>query len=86
MERMQRTQVYLEPDLNAALNRLARQRGTSKANLLRLAARRLLEDETSDEEEDAIMGLIGIGGSGSGHASAEHDRILAAHAIGGSGT
>ena len=52
MPRMRRTQIYLEPDLNEALDRLARQRGTSKANLLRLAARRFLEQEQVDRQTE----------------------------------
>ena len=53
MERMQRTQIYLEPNLNDALNKLARRKGISKAHLLRLAARRLLEDEQQSTDEDS---------------------------------
>ena len=81
MERMQRTQIYLEPDLNSALDRLARQRGVSKANLLRLAARRLLDEEQDRATEDPILGLIGLGNGGSGHAAEDHDLILSGHAM-----
>lgn len=45
MEAMRRTQIYLPPELSAALDRLARKHRTSKANLLRLAARRFVEQE-----------------------------------------
>jgi hypothetical protein len=73
---MHRTQIYLEPDLAEALDRLARQRGTSRAGLLRLAARRLVEQEAG-QEEDPIFDLIGAGHGGRpGRTSEEHDRVL----------
>ncbi len=59
---------------------LARKRGTSKANLIRLAARRLLDQEEAGQE-DPILGLIGLGHIGPGRASEEHDRILAEHGL-----
>ena len=36
--RVQRTQIYLESELSAELDRPARQRGTSRAHFIRLAA------------------------------------------------
>lgn len=81
MQRMRRTQIYLEPDSSVALDRLARKRGTSKANLIRLATRRFLEQERAGEE-DPIFGLIGLGNAGPGSVSEEHDRILAEHGLG----
>ena len=82
MPRMRRTQIYLEPDLNEALDRLARQRGTSKANLLRLAARRFLDQEqVGKQTEDPILGLIGLGNAGPSRVSEEHDRVLAEHSL-----
>jgi len=79
--RMQRTQIYLEPDLSAALDRLARDRGMSRAKLIRLAAQRLLEDEQGIQE-DPIFGLIGLANAGPGCTSEEHDRILTDHSLG----
>lgn len=79
---MHRTQIYLDRDLNVALDRLARRRGTSKANLLRLAARRLLDEEQGGGEEDPILGIFGLGSSGFGNTSVEHDRVLAEYALG----
>jgi hypothetical protein len=73
---MQRTQIYLEPEMSAALDRLARKRHTTRANLLRLAARRFLQQEGLDGE-DPIFGIIGIGRSGIRHGSVEHDRLMA---------
>ena len=76
MQRMRRTQIYLQPELSAALERLARRRGTSKAELIRLAAQRLLEEEQPDQE-DPIVGIIGLADAGPGRVSLEHDRVLA---------
>lgn len=79
-QRRQRTQIYLEPELGAALDRLAHARGTSRANLIRLAARRLLQQE-QDDEEDPILGLLGLGDAGAGRLSEEHGRVLAEHSL-----
>jgi hypothetical protein len=79
MGRMQRTQIYLEPELSAALERLARKRGTTKASLIRLGARRLLE-QVEAGDVDPILGLIGLGDGGAGRVSEEHDRVLSEHA------
>ena len=76
--RMRRTQIYLDADLSEALDRLARRRGTSRADLIRLAARQMLAQEQSDDE-DPLLGLIGLADGGPGHASLEHDRILSEH-------
>jgi hypothetical protein len=80
--RMHRTQVYLDEDLDQGLGELAQRRGTSKASLIRLAARRLLLEEQETAEEDPILGLSGLGHGGSSHASVDHDRILADLALG----
>ena len=77
MARMHRTQVYLEPELTEALDQLARRRGTSRADLLRVAARRLLAQEEASGD-DPIWGLIGIGSADPGRVSVEHDQYLAA--------
>jgi metal-responsive CopG/Arc/MetJ family transcriptional regulator len=76
VSRMQRTQIYLQLELSAALDRLARERRTSRAALIRLAARRFVEQEEA-EEEDSIMGVMGLGHGGPGNISEEHDRYLA---------
>ncbi|MBI4320919.1 MAG: ribbon-helix-helix protein, CopG family [Chloroflexi bacterium] len=82
MRRMRRTQVYLDPELSSALDRLARERRTSRANLLRLAARRFLQEEQAGQE-DPILGLIGLGNAGPGRVSEEHDKVLADHSRSG---
>jgi Ribbon-helix-helix protein, copG family len=73
--RMQRTQIYLDPEMSAALGRLARKRRTTKAGLIRLATRRLLEQEDVGEE-DPILGIIGLGDSGQSNLSLDHDEAL----------
>jgi len=75
---MQRTQIYLEPDLAESLDRLARKRGTSRANLIRVAARRLISQET-EAPFGSILGLAGIGcdPDGATDVSERHDEYLA---------
>lgn len=75
-QRMRRTQIYLPLDLSSALDTLARKRGTSRAEIIREAAERLVEAETPPDE-DAILGLIGMFSSGEpGDVAANHDRYL----------
>jgi len=75
---MQRTQIYLEPDLVESLDRLARKRGTSRAGLLRMAARQLIKEE-DEAPFGSILGLAGIGRDKDGAAdvSERHDEYLA---------
>ena len=58
--RMHRTQIYLEPELAESLDRLAKERGTSRADLIRVAARRLVSEQ-SETPFGSILGLAGIG-------------------------
>jgi hypothetical protein len=74
-DRMHRTQVYLSTALNSALDDLARAQGTTKAALIRRAAQRLV-DEEAPVDDDPIWGIVGMGRSGHGNVSEEHDRIL----------
>ena len=76
--RMQRTQIYLEPDLAESLDRLARKRGTSRADLIRVAARRLISEE-SEPPFGSILGLAGIGRDkdGATDVAERHDEYLA---------
>ena len=76
MERLQRTQIYLPRQLCAALDGLARRRRTSRAALLRQAAREFLERK-SPAEDDPVMGIVGLGNAGPGAVSEEHDLFLA---------
>lgn len=76
MVRMRRLQIYLEPDLAEALDRLARQRGTSRANLIRQAARRFVREEQVPAD-DPIFGIIGLGRGEATNVSERHDDYLA---------
>jgi metal-responsive CopG/Arc/MetJ family transcriptional regulator len=78
---MHRTQIYLDPDLADALDRVARQRGTTRAEVIRVAARQYLAQEGL-EREDPIVDIIGLGASGAHRTSEEHDRMLADEAAG----
>jgi metal-responsive CopG/Arc/MetJ family transcriptional regulator len=77
--KMQRTQIYLEPELAESLDRLAKQRGTSRADLIRTAARRLVAEE-QPQDDDPILGIIGLAGAGQDSATdvaERHDDYLA---------
>lgn len=82
LPRMQRTQIYLEPELSAELDRLAVQRGTSRADLIRIAARRLVA-EHRPSEEDPIFGIIGLGRDEATDVSERHDDYLVESELGG---
>jgi len=76
---MQRTQIYLEPELAESLDRLAKERGTSRADLIRTAARRLVAEE-QQPEDDPILGIIGLAGveqDGASDVAEQHDDYLA---------
>lgn len=82
MARMQRTQIYLEPELAESLDRLARQRGMARAEVIRLAARQLLAEELPIEE-GPIFGIIGLGRSGASDVAERHDDYLVESEISG---
>jgi metal-responsive CopG/Arc/MetJ family transcriptional regulator len=75
MGRMNRTQIYLEPELSEALDRLARKRSTSRAAIIRLAAHDLVTREEAGS--GSILELAGIGRSGLSDVSERHDEYLA---------
>jgi metal-responsive CopG/Arc/MetJ family transcriptional regulator len=77
MTRMQRTQIYLEPELAASLDRLARRRGTSRADLIRIAARDFVTREAPASDEDSIFGIIGLGQDDATDVAERHDEYLA---------
>ena len=80
MARMQRTQIYLEPDLAASLDRIARERSISRAELIREAARRFVGSE--DAAYGSILQLAGLGHGGPGNVSERHDEYLADEKLG----
>lgn len=77
---MRRTQVHLDAGLSDALDRLARRRGTSRAEVIRDAARRLVA--TDQPDKDPIWRLLDLTKGmdlppSDGRGSRDHDRILA---------
>jgi predicted transcriptional regulator len=67
---MKKTSLYLEPDVDAALARLARQRGITKAELIRQS----LRDTAATERRPQVV-AIGVG-HGPGGVSADTDAHL----------
>lgn len=59
MARMKRLQISIEPELDAALGRAARQQGVSKAALVRRFVAEELEP-LPPLEDDPVWGLVGI--------------------------
>ncbi len=59
---MHRTNIYLDKELCAALDRLAAEEGTSRAELIRRVLGRWLAGRANDEQEDldAINGSFGV--------------------------
>ncbi|HEY3184456.1 MAG TPA: CopG family transcriptional regulator [Gaiellaceae bacterium] len=68
---MKKTSIYLEPELDRALARLARERGITKAE----AIRRALADAVSATRRPRIT-AIGVGEGGPGDVSENVDRYL----------
>ena len=79
--KMKRTQIYLEPELDEDLRRVAARRGVSKAQLLREGAYRILREDMA-AEEDSLLAIIGLGHSEPGRVSEEHDEYLIHHVLG----
>ena len=67
---MKKTSLYLDPEVDAALGRIASRRGISKAELIR----RALSDVAASEPRPGLT-AIGVG-RGPGDVSAEIDRHL----------
>ncbi len=76
---MQRTQIYLEPELAQSLDRLAGRRGTSRADLIRAAARAYVEREEAGY--GSILELAGIGQDTAMDVAERHDDYLAQHEL-----
>ncbi len=68
-------QVYLRPDQIEPLRALAQRRKTSLAELVRQGVDRILVEVPV--EEDPLWDIVGLGDSGLGDLSVEHDRYLA---------
>lgn len=67
---MKKTSLYLEPEIDAALTRIARSRGITKAELIRRSLR-----EVADTEDRPTLTAIGVG-HGPGDVSEDPDRHL----------
>jgi len=67
---MKKTSIYLEPELDAALSRMADRHGITKAELIRRALR-----ATAEGESRPRVAAIGIG-RGPGDVSADVDKHL----------
>lgn len=67
---MKKTSLYLDPEVDAALSRIASRRGISKAELIRRALRDVAASEPRPE-----LTAIGVG-RGPGDVSADIDRHL----------
>lgn len=70
-------QIYIEPKQEVLLERLAREKGTSKAEIIRLSIDTYLSGLPI--EEDPAMGIIGLGKSGKKDVSEKHDNYIAEH-------
>jgi metal-responsive CopG/Arc/MetJ family transcriptional regulator len=73
---MTRIQVYLEPELKEQLESLASELDISRSELVRQSIRRFLQ-EGKLNEQDPLMGIIGLGKSGKNDISERHDRYIA---------
>jgi hypothetical protein len=74
--KMRRLQIYLDPNTDTHLRRLAAKTGKPKAALIRDGINLLLEKETS-KMNDSLLDLVGIAGNGGYPAASErHDQYL----------
>jgi len=67
-------QIYIEPQQNDVLEVLSQKKGVSKAELIRECLEKYLNELPL--EEDPAMGLVGLGSSGRGDLSDQHDSYL----------
>ncbi|MGB8646814.1 MAG: CopG family transcriptional regulator [Anaerolineae bacterium] len=67
-------QIYLRPDQDQALRRLASQQQVSMAALIRQGIDRLLAE--IPVEQDPALKLIGLGSSGLGDLAENHDKYI----------
>ena len=71
-------QIYLEPRQNNVLEILSKKNGVSKAEIIRKSLEKFLNE--LPVEQDPAMGRIGLGGSGKGNLSDQHDKYVVRHA------
>ena len=72
-------QIYLEPRQNNVLEILSKKNGVSKAEIIRKSLEKFLKE--LPVEQDPAMGLIGLGSSGKGNLSGQHDKYVMKHAL-----
>ncbi|NWF76295.1 MAG: CopG family transcriptional regulator [Nitrospirae bacterium] len=73
-------QIYIEPKQEVLLEQLARERGSSKAEIIRLSIDKYISELPI--EKDPAMGIIGLGKSGKKDISEKHDIYIAEHVSG----
>lgn len=71
-------QIYIDPEQDYVLGNLAKKKGVSKAEIIRKSLDKFLREIPL--EEDPGMGLIGLGNSGKGNLSDNHDKYLSRYA------
>jgi hypothetical protein len=71
-------QIYLQPQQDYILGSLAKRKGVSKAEIIRKSLDKFLREIPL--EEDPGMGLIGLGKSGKGNISDNHDKYFSRYA------
>jgi hypothetical protein len=71
-------QIYLDSGQDTLIELLAKKRGISKSSIIREGVDKFLKELPI--EEDPAMELIGLGSSGKGDLSENHDRYLTGHA------
>jgi predicted DNA-binding protein len=67
-------QIYIEPQQDYVLQALSKEKGISKAELIRESIEKYLNE--LPVAEDPAMELVGLGSSGKGDLSNQHDRYL----------
>ncbi len=75
-EKKKQFKFYLDSEMKKELDKIAAQMGVSKSKLIRAGVKRILQEKTK-AKNDPIWGIVGMGHSGVGKVSTEHDRYLA---------
>ena len=72
-------QIYIEPQQNNILEGLSKKKRVSKAEIIRESLEKYFKG--LPVEEDPALGLIGLGNSGKGDLSDQHDRYLVRYTL-----
>ncbi|MBI4333728.1 MAG: hypothetical protein HY673_20900 [Chloroflexi bacterium] len=73
--RMKRIQLYIEPEVDQELQRLAAVRRVSKARLVREGVSWVVRENRGDHE-DSLLKIVGMGESEPDRLSENHDEYL----------